>query len=116
MMGKYYVTIPPPLENTARTAGADRFRGGDRYGDQPPVVGMHELAMTALAAARLDEAGGLQSANQPPQVTGEEPIGSLSRRQFWGRFGGGCGSQPVYEVGGSSTSSANHLNHTVTMV
>jgi hypothetical protein len=25
---------------------------------------MHELTMTALAAARLDEAGGLQSANQ----------------------------------------------------
>jgi hypothetical protein len=24
---------------------------------------MHELTMTALAAARLDEAGGLQSAN-----------------------------------------------------
>jgi hypothetical protein len=27
-------------------------------------VGMHELTMPALAAARLDEAGGLQSANQ----------------------------------------------------
>ena len=52
------------LENTARKAGADLFPGVDRYGDHPTVVGMHDLTMAGLAAARLDEAGGLQSANQ----------------------------------------------------
>jgi hypothetical protein len=31
---------------------------------------MHELTITALAAAPLDEAGGLQSANQFTHVTG----------------------------------------------
>jgi hypothetical protein len=32
--------------------------------NRPPVVGMHELTMAALAAALFDEAGGLRSANQ----------------------------------------------------
>jgi hypothetical protein len=63
MIGKYCV-ITRLLEDTAREAGADLFLGVDRYGNHPPVVGMRELTMTAHVPARLDEAGGLQPANQ----------------------------------------------------
>jgi hypothetical protein len=50
---------------------------------------MHELTMT-LAAARLDEAGGLQSANQFTPTSQEDNLSvayhGVNRGTVWGRL------------------------------